>query len=174
LNSPADGWVTTTFCPAKILPLPTGIALVAASASAAALAGALLAGALLAAALLAAALLGPAAGEVVPAAGVLAAGVLPLAPQAVTAPARPSRPTPASMVRRVAAPPGTDVSACASCVIAAPIHISAAADADEETALTLSVLNTGCEPLRFSHRIFRAFSQAGCRQFAAGSHDSGE
>src|ERR1700741_3137489 len=35
LNSPADGWVTTTCGPEKIIPLPTGIWLVAASAFAA-------------------------------------------------------------------------------------------------------------------------------------------
>ena len=46
LNSPAVGWVTTTLGPVKIVPLPTGMSLVAASAFAA---GALLAAALLAA-----------------------------------------------------------------------------------------------------------------------------
>src|SRR3984957_20768641 len=40
LNSPAVGWVTTTLGPEKIVPLPTGMSLVAASAFAA---GALLA-----------------------------------------------------------------------------------------------------------------------------------
>src|ERR1700761_4373867 len=51
LNSPADGWGTTTCLPEKIIPLPTGIWLVVASAPAAAPPAAL-----------AAALLAPAAG----------------------------------------------------------------------------------------------------------------
>ena len=43
LNSPAVGWVTTTLGPVKIVPLPTGMALVAASAFGGAPAPALLA-----------------------------------------------------------------------------------------------------------------------------------
>src|ERR1700761_882020 len=97
LNSPADGWVTTTCGPEKIIPLPTGIWLVAASA--------LAAGALPAppAAALPVPLLAAAAGVVPPAAGVL---LEPPAPQAVIALARPTRPTPASTPRRVAGAPG--------------------------------------------------------------------
>ena len=133
---PAVGWVTTTFGPGKILPPPTGISLVAASALAAApLAAALLAGALLAAllaaallagaplaALLAAALAEAAVAALLdePAAGVPAAAVLLelLAPQAVIAPARPTRPTPASTPRRVASE-----SVCGSCVTLAPFAV---------------------------------------------------
>jgi hypothetical protein len=117
LYSPAVGWVTTTFGPGKIIPLPTGIWLVAASAFAA---GALLAAALLpaAAALLAGAL--PAAAGVV--AGTAAGALLDeLAPQAVIAPARPTRPTPASTPRRVASE-----SVCGSCVTSAPVRVGTA------------------------------------------------
>src|ERR1700733_5515703 len=108
LNSSAVGWVTTTCCSGKILPLPTGILLVADSAFAAAgllapPAAALLAGAAVVLATL-------------PAAGVLLLEVP--APQAVIALARPTRPTPASTPRRVASE-----SACASCVTTAPIRM---------------------------------------------------
>jgi hypothetical protein len=129
LNSPADGWVTTTFGPEKILPLPTGIALVAVSALAAA---ALLAPCPVAAldpAGLAAALLAGVAGA---AAAGLVAPAVPLellAPQAVIALARPTRPTPASTPRRVASE-----SVCGSCVKIAPFRVSVAAGAEEETA----------------------------------------
>src|SRR6185437_3700925 len=113
LNSPAVGWVTTTCGPDRTSPPPTGILLVATSA------------------LPAGALLPPAAGAVVPAgvvpaaggvaaAGVVAAGALlvVLPPQAVSAPARPTRPTPARMPRRVAAE-----SVCGSCVTTAPVYV---------------------------------------------------
>jgi hypothetical protein len=122
LNSPAAGWVTTTRGPVKIFPPPTGISLVAASASAAgALLAAWLAAAPLAAALLgallAAALLAGPAGVL---AALLAAGALlePPAPQAVTTPASPTRPTPASTPRRVASE-----SVCGSCVTNAPFPV---------------------------------------------------
>src|SRR5579863_3177484 len=100
LNSLAVGWVTTTLGPVKIVPPPTGMSLVAASAfAAAAPLGAL-----------------PAAWP----AGVLAAGVLPEPPalQAVITPARPTSPTPASTPRRVASD-----SACAPCVTTAPFPL---------------------------------------------------
>src|SRR5215813_4963066 len=94
LKSPETGCVTTTFSEVKILPLPTGISFVAARAFAPL----------------------PAAGGV-EAAG--APGVVPppapaggpLDVQALTTPARPTRPTPASTPRRVAS-----VSRCGSCV----------------------------------------------------------
>src|SRR6201999_2337844 len=98
LNSPPDGCVTTTSLPVKIMPPPTGISAVLASAPAAlavplaspaalAGAGALLPGALLPGALLPGALLR----------GALVTGeLLEAAPQAVIALARPARPTPAS------------------------------------------------------------------------------
>jgi hypothetical protein len=129
LKSPADGWVTTTLGPLKIVPPPTGMSLVAASAfaavllaGAAVLAGAVLAGAVLpdpavlaaVAALLAGVAAAAAPAELV--AGLAAAELLELpAPQAVIAPARPTRPAPASTPRRVASE-----SVCGSCVTTAP------------------------------------------------------
>jgi membrane associated rhomboid family serine protease len=118
LYSLAEGWVTTTCWLEKTIPPPTGIWLVLASAFPAEL---LLApAAVLDAAALAAALLAGADGEVaaLPAAVVL---LEPLALQAVTALARPTRPTPASTPRRVASE-----SVCGSCVTIAPIHMYAA------------------------------------------------
>jgi hypothetical protein len=110
LNSPAVGWVTTTLGPVKIFPLPTGMALVAVSAFPA---DAPLA-ALLAAPLAAGALLAP-----WPAAGLPAGALLePLPPQAVITPARPTKPTPAIMPRRVASE-----SVCGSCVTASPVPL---------------------------------------------------
>src|SRR5215468_2826328 len=104
LKSPETGCVTTTFSEVKILPLPTGISLVAARAFAS---------------------LPAAAGVAAPAPP---APVPPLAPplvptgepldvQALRAPARPTRPTPASTPRRVAR-----VSRCGSCVTSAPVQ----------------------------------------------------
>jgi hypothetical protein len=135
LNVSAVGWVTTTFCAGKILPPPTGIWAVAASAFAAA--GLLAAGAALLAELVAALLaelalalaLAAALGLALAAAlGLLAAvgeaAVLAradalldelAAPQAVTAPARLTSPTLARTPRLVASP-----SVCGSCVTTAP------------------------------------------------------
>src|ERR1700730_9913027 len=110
LISPALDWVTTSCVPGKIMPLTTGISLVAASA-------------LVPAELLAPPAAAPLAVVLPAAAGVVAAlpaaALLELpAPQAVIALARPTRPTPASTPRRVASE-----SACASCVTTAPIRM---------------------------------------------------
>jgi len=111
LNSPDAGWVTTTFLASKIVPLPTGILLVAVSAPAED------AGADADAPLLAAAVPAPVGADVVEAlAGVELLEALEL--QAVMAPARPTKPTLASTPRRVACE-----SLCGSCVTTAPIHI---------------------------------------------------
>jgi hypothetical protein len=123
LNSPDVGWVTTTCCPEKTIPLPTGIWLVVVSAlpAAAPLAGALPDGAPLGAPPDGAppdgAPLGGAAGldAALPAAVLLLEAPL---PQAVIALARPTRPTPASTPRRV-----VGESVCGSCVTTAPIRM---------------------------------------------------
>src|SRR5215475_13583756 len=107
LKSPEAGCVTTTFSEVKILPLPTGISLVAARAFAPLPA--------------AAGVEAPAAPAPVPplAAPLVPAGeaLEPLDVQALTAPARPTRPTLASTPRRVAR-----VSRCGSCVTSAPVQ----------------------------------------------------
>ena len=108
LNSPEAGWVTTTFCAVKIMPLPTGISLVVASTSDA-----------LPEVPALDELLGVDAGAVdgrvspVPADELLEPPEL----QALTAPARPTRPTPASTPRRVAR-----VYRCGSCVTSSPVQ----------------------------------------------------
>src|SRR5579863_928474 len=113
LKSPEFGWVTTIFSLVKILPLPTGISLVVASAEPCA-----------------PVVLPPPApdaeegADAAPVAGgspalVPADELLePPEPQALTAPARPTRPTPASTPRRVARV--ARVSCCGSCVTRAP------------------------------------------------------
>jgi hypothetical protein len=117
LNSPAAGWVTTTFSLVKILPLPTGISLVVASAPDALfpLDAALGAeeGALGAAP--------PVVPVVAPAAELLEL-LDPPELQALTAPARPTRPAPASRPRRVARVP-----CCGSCVTSTPVPLSSSA-----------------------------------------------
>src|SRR5271165_327862 len=103
LKSPESGWVTTIFSLVKILPLPTGISLVVASAEPCA-----------------PAVLPPPEPDAAPVAGGAPALVPadellePPEPQALTAPARPTRPTPASTPRRVARV--ARVSCCGSCV----------------------------------------------------------
>src|SRR5215472_19301208 len=103
LKSPETGCVTTTFSEVKILPLPTGISLVAARplAPLPAAAGVEAAG----------------APGVVPPPAPAGGPLEPLDVQALTTPARPTRPTPASTPRRVAS-----VSRCGSCVTSAPVQ----------------------------------------------------
>jgi hypothetical protein len=137
LNSLAAGWVTTTCSSVKILPPPTGISAVEASAFAAALVLALLALGL-AAALAPLAPVGEApvvagapvlavgeelaVGDVLAAADVLAVADALLDEladaQADIAPARPTSPTPASTPRLVASP-----SVFGSCVTSAPFYM---------------------------------------------------
>src|SRR5580704_15256672 len=116
LKSPEFGWVTTTFSLVKILPLPTGISLVVASAEPCA-----------------PPVLAPPpdaeeGADAAPVAGGAAALVPaeelpePPEPQALTAPARPTRPTPASTPRRVLRlARAARVSCCGSCVTRDPL-----------------------------------------------------